>query len=167
MVLSTAMLIGSLVSALASAGAGIGSMIYNKKEAQRNRDFQERMSNTAIQRSVADAQQAGISPAMVLGGASQPMGATANANSGLEHAFANTASMLTNYILEDRKLDAMEKMQAEQLQNRQLMQNERLEHTTQMQQMKMNNTANFMKHDFSKEDLNSLFDNLDDVKLTK
>ena len=153
MVLSTAMLVGSIISALACAGAGIGQMIYNKNEAQRNRDFQERMSNTSIQRSIADAQKAGISPSLVLGGASQPMGATASAGNGLENAMANSANMLANYIMQDRKLDFLEKMQ-----------NEELEHKTQIQQMQMSNSA-INQHKFTKKDFDELYTDLDSFKL--
>jgi len=58
----------------------IGSTINyqrDKKTARRQMDFQERMSNTAYQRAMADMRQAGINPLMVtkLGGASTPTGA--------------------------------------------------------------------------------------------
>ncbi|WGL30972.1 DNA pilot protein [Dipodfec virus UOA04_Rod_615] len=54
----------------------------NKKEAQKNRDWQEYMSNTAYQRQVADLMAAGINPnaAGTLGGASTPGGAQAEMN---------------------------------------------------------------------------------------
>ena len=72
-----------MFEALASAGLNF----LGKKQEQRwakqasrvDRDFQERMSNTAYQRAMADMRQAGINPIMVskLGGASTPSGSTA------------------------------------------------------------------------------------------
>jgi len=54
---------------------------FQSKEAQKNRDYQERLSNTAYQRSMEDMTKAGLNPAMMyskIGGASTPSGSTAS-----------------------------------------------------------------------------------------
>lgn len=59
------------------------SFLFNSREAQKSRDWQEKMSNTAYQRAVADMRAAGFNPALAFsqGGATTPAGSTASGNS--------------------------------------------------------------------------------------
>lgn len=63
------------------------AMAYNAAEAQKNRDWQETMANTAYQRAVTDMKAAGINPILAAsnGGAAVPAGGSASTSAAETH----------------------------------------------------------------------------------
>lgn len=83
-----------------SMAATLQAQKYNAEEAQKNRDFEERMSNTSYQRAVQDMIKAGINPILAAsqGGASTPAGSTATSSAASSY-MAKTNETLQNMSL--------------------------------------------------------------------
>ena len=89
-----------------------GGLIRNKaekKEAQRNRAFQEEMSSTAYQRAMRDMRAAGLNPILAgkMGGASTPAGSKANIGNPFEGAAQKIqTSKITNALIDKAEAEA-------------------------------------------------------------
>lgn len=105
----------SAIGAVGGAvGAGITSAL-SAKEAKKDRKFQERMSSTAYQRSMADMRKAGLNPLLAYskGGASTPGGAQARpgdfskvVNSALNAAQIGLTKAQTKKVITETELTA-------------------------------------------------------------
>lgn len=93
--------IPSIAGGLLDMWGGERANAANAAQAEKNRQFQERLSSTSYQRGVDDLKKAGLNPALAYGhgGATTPTGSTAHMENTLKGAGTNakeTATILAN-----------------------------------------------------------------------
>ena len=173
--LATAALIGAGISAAGAIGANAGSIFANKAEAQRqrdfnaneaekNRNFQKEMRDTALISSVEQAKKLGISPSLVLGQGSTSLGGSQASASQAHHdinGISNAVTSVLSMLEKQEQINAMQEMNEDRLQTLKDINHDKLEYLESLHENKVN--ANTRK--YTKEELNSLFADIDNVKI--
>ena len=169
--LGAAALIGAGVSAAGTIGTNAANIFANKAEAQRqrdfnaqeaekNRNFQKEMRDTALISSVEQAKKLGISPSLVLGQGSTSLGGSQASASQTQHnasGISNAVTGVLSMLEKEEQLKTMQEMNEDRLQAQKDILHDRLEFIKSINQ----NPKNANTRQYSKEELDSIFDDLD------
>lgn len=106
-------LAGGIFNNLLAGGRQKDAQEFNAQQSQLTRDWQERMSNTAYQRGMADMKAAGLNPILAYqkGPASSPTGATASTTPAPVHDVA-LGGAATTALARERLTQEIENMKA-------------------------------------------------------
>lgn len=148
---------------------------FNASEAQKQRDFERDMSNTAYQRAVADMSQAGLNPYLAYsqGGASTPQGSSAH--SGYSNSLMQVLGLLSSaFNMANKFIDSrnIAEMKSQDFLNRARL-NDSLVSLNNARSLYYDSLVrkgskllkNFDSRNYSNAEMNALFDSLDDITL--
>ena len=169
-------LIGAGVSAASTIGTNAANIFANKAEAQRqrdfnaleaekNRNFQKEMRDTALISSVEQAKKLGISPSLVLGQGSTSLGGSQASTSQTQHnasGISNAVTGVLSMLEKEEQLKTMQEMNEDRLQAQKDMYHEKLEY---LQTINNKNEKYPNERKYSEEELNKIFDNINDIKI--
>ena len=168
-------LIGAGISGLSTIGTNIANIFANKAEgkrqrefnaleAEKNRNFQKEMRDTALISSVEQAKKLGISPYMVLGQGSTSLGGSQASASQTQHnvsGISNAVTGVLSMLEKEEQLKVMQEMNEDRLQAQKDINHDRLEYLKTLNQ----NSKSANTRQYTKEELDSIFDNIDNYKI--
>ena len=169
--LAAGALIGGGINAASTIATNAGNIFANKAEAQRqrdfnaleaekNRNFQKEMRDTALISSVEQAKKLGISPSLVLGQGSTSLGGSQASASQTQHnlsGISNAVNGVLSMLEKEEQLKTMQEMNEDRLQTQKDIAHDRLEYLKTINQ----NPKSANTRQYTKEELNSMFDNIE------
>lgn len=173
--IAAASLIGAGINAANTIGTNIANIFANKAEGQRqrdfnaseaekNRNFQKEMRDTALISSVEQAKKLGISPSLLLGQGSTSLGGSQASASQTHHnlnGISNAVTGVLSMLEKKEQLKTMEEMNEDRLQTIKDIQHDRLEYIKSTHE----NPKEARKRNYTKEQLDSLFDDVNNITL--